>query len=192
MEFSILENIYITLILIFMLSILDFWMTFVAKKYYAKYFNNYINVDAYELNPMWQKNINIGKYNFRYLLVMILLLVFTFILYQEDSSTLIYEFFVGFQVILLLIVNTQHLQNIFASLYIKKYPYVIVGKLQHKIEFTYYVSFLHHFSILLILLFIILFDLSIFLTGGIIGILFYNIKKYSFYRKIKQESSYNK
>lgn len=183
MEFNLLENIYFIIALLISLSMLDFLLTLKVKKVFEEQIGENIQVENIELVPTWQKSIKQGKYDFKHLIILIIYTIIILYLYYNDDLKIIYEFVVGFIMILLVIVNTQHLQNIAISSFKKKHPKEIEGEIKPSMGFLYYTSMLSDISIALLLIFILFFNPSIFLLGGIMGILNHNIKTYDWYQK---------
>jgi hypothetical protein len=187
MENEILENIHFIIGLIISLSILDYLLTLKAKKDFEKELGENIHLENFELNPIWQKSIKQGKYNFKHLLTLIILTIIIVYIYYDDDSKILYEFFVGFFLILLVIVNTQHIQNIAISSFKKEHPTEIEGGVKLSMGSLYYTSMLSQLSMALLLIFVLFFNPSIFLFGGIMGILVYNLKQYSWYQNAMKE-----
>jgi hypothetical protein len=183
MSLELLGNIYFIVGLIALLSFLDYWLTLIAKKYYDKYSSKYLQIETYELNPVFQKSINEGKYNFGHLIGVSILIAIVIFLFYFDRFNFAFEFVVGMIIITRISVINGHVQNIAYCNFINKHPNLIEGKIKREMGLQYYMSVLGSFSLLSILLIIFIFDQSVFLFGGILGTLLSSIKHYRLSQK---------
>lgn len=181
MQFDLLGNLYFIIILIFSLLILDFWLTLIGQKYYRKYAKKYIKIESYELNPLWKKSIRKGKYDFRHLIGVILLV--SGIIYLFYIDRIVYEFVVGGYIIMWSNVLSQHIHNVAFYNFIGNHPNLIKGRIEYKIGLSYFTSMLTNFSIMLIILLILIFNNSIFLLGGFAFTSLFALVSYIWYRK---------
>ena len=183
MNFELLGNIYFIVALIFCLMILDYSLTLLGQKYYKKYLQKYIQIESYELNPIFQDSIEKRKYDLRHVIGVILILAFILFLFYFEEKKIGYEFIVGFAIILYINVVSQHLRNIATSKFIAKHNELLIGKIEYKIGFSYYASTLQFLSIFLILLIIFIFKPSTFLFGGIVCTLIIGLKQFMLFKK---------
>ncbi len=73
MVFDLIGNIYFVVGLVLCLMISDYLLTLLGQKYYKKYLKNRLVTKSYELNPFWQKSIEKERYDYRHILLVLLL-----------------------------------------------------------------------------------------------------------------------
>ncbi|UCE39419.1 MAG: hypothetical protein JSW00_09415 [Thermoplasmata archaeon] len=172
--------------------VLDYWLTLISQKYFDKYGSKYLQVESLELNPTFQKSIKEGKYNPKHLLGIIFVIFCLIITFYLKSLNLnifgfdlgfFYEFLVGFFILIFVSINSGHIQSIFYLNFIGKHPNVIEGRIRREMSLQYYIRMLSFFSISFILLFILIFNPTIFIFGGLIGTLIVSIWLNELYQK---------
>ena len=169
--------------LIFCLMISDFLLTLIGQKYYKQHLKKHIESESYELNPIWQKSIREAKYDYRHLIGVIIVVILIMYIYYYGRSKILYEFIIGLVVILNIAVLSKHIQNIAIYKFIGRYPKSVEGKMQINMGLSYYTSMMFYFSFLLLLVVILLFTQTIFILGGLIGIIIHLGRHYFWLQK---------
>ncbi len=163
--FWLFQNIFAVILTIAFLMFLDFSLTLTGQKYYRKYYKKHVEIDKYELNPLFEKDVDEGKYPIKHMVGVILISVIIFFLFIIDSDKYMFETTVSAILIAYLIVNMNHINNIFIFKWVGKDPKLIKGKISYTRKFSYGSNFISYLSLLIIVL-IIFFNVQTPITLG--------------------------
>ncbi len=148
------ENVYLSIALIAFLMFLDYSLTIIGQKYYRKYYKKYVMIDKYELNPIFEKDVEKGKYPLKHLIGVSLLSVIIFYLFLIDTTKNIYEATVSLLLFAYLIVNINHLNNIAIFKWVSQNPDLIKGRIMYSRRFSYISSLTSYISLFIVMLII--------------------------------------
>ena len=123
------ENIIIAISIIIILMFLDYSLTVLGQKYYKKYYRKYVLIDKYELNPMFQQEVEKGKYPLKHLVGVFLISFIIIYLYFYDPTRISYEITTSMLFFVYLITNLNHITNIGVFKWVGKNPDLIKGKI---------------------------------------------------------------
>lgn len=121
-----------------LLMIADYYLTLFGASMYKKAYGNYLVVENFEINPIWQESVNKPeKFDFRYPLMSI---VFTALFIAIDTYDVIndniFQGILGYYIVLYSVINAGHLDRIFLF----KYAYTHPGLLKGKVFISYEMS----------------------------------------------------
>src|SRR3989338_5605075 len=88
-----LENIILTIGLIIILMLLDYFLTLKGLKAYKKSYSKFVEFESYELNPIVKESISKGVYNLKHLLSMVLVSLLVYVVHYLSFNNLF-----GFQI----------------------------------------------------------------------------------------------
>lgn len=188
MEFELFWNIYFVMGLIFCIMILDYALTLVGQKHYKLYYKQHMDIESYELNPIWKKSIREVKYDYRHLIGVVFILILIIYIHYYGRSRNLYEFMVGLVVVLYTAVLSKHIQNIAMYKFIGRHPESVEGKVQINMNLSYHTSMMFYVSFLLLLVVILLFTQTIFILGGVTGITIHLVRHYSWLKRSLKET----
>ena len=180
MEFKNLIN-YPQIIIgvIFILSILDFFLPQLSSHFYRSSFSQFVEYESLGRkisDPDEEKKRKKSKWGY-FLLKLFLILVLVILwaqsrTFESKAILALYLFAVGFAFFTFLIMDLRHLQNILFFWYISKNPQSLSGKIIFKSQTSLRQSAIQFSSFFLLLLAILIFSPSYFFLGGICGSLF--------------------
>ena len=148
---------------------LDFALTLTGQKYYRKYYKKHVVIDKYELNPLFEKEVDKGKYPVKHLIGVILLSFIIYYLFIIDSDKFIYETTISAILFAYLIVNMNHINNIFIFKWVGNDPELVKGKIMYTRKFSYGSNFVSYFSMFIMLLIIFLYVHTSITLGALIA-----------------------
>lgn len=148
------ENVFLSIALVAFLMFLDYSLTIIGQKYYRKYYKKYVVIDKYELNPIFEKDVEKSKYPLKHLIGVSLLSVIIYYLFLIDDTKYIYETSVSTLFFAFLIVNINHLNNIFIFKWVSKNPDLIKGRIMYSRRFSYVSSLTSYISFFIVMLII--------------------------------------
>ncbi len=149
----------------------DYFLTIAGKKYRDSEYSKKFTSQEYELNPVWQKDINSGKlFNYKHFLAAFLVTVYFYFASKLMSEEL-FDFFYGAILIVYMFIITKHLQNIFTFKLSTKHPEYLTGMVSVNQMYSLKIS---QYQILFFAMFLFVINIrmqSLFLFGGILGML---------------------
>ena len=177
------------------LMLCDYYLTLAGKKLRDKVYADQLTSEEYELNPVWQKDVNkLKKFNYKHLLAIILItgyFYFASLLLKDDIFFLIY----GALFVLYIYIIARHVQNILTYRFINKEPSQLSGKIYLGHLFSLKTSLYQTFTTGLLMLILSAWTQSWFILGGASGLLLFCvtqlrwIKRYKRKMKLKGETS---
>ena len=177
------------------LMLCDYYLTLAGKKLRDKVYADHLTSEEYELNPVWQKDVNkLKKFNYKHLLAIILItgyFYFASLLLKDDIFFLIY----GALFVLYIYIIARHVQNILTYRFINKEPSQLSGKIYLGHLFSLKTSLYQTFTTGLLMLILSAWTQSWFILGGASGLLLFCvtqlrwIKRYKRKMKLKGETS---
>ena len=184
-----LENIYVTIVIIAVLMILDYSLTLKGFKFYKKKYSKFIQAESYELNPLFKDSVNKNKYNIKHffsiILVILLLYAFHYLsfhgIFMFTPSS--FYFLQGMIFSMFICINSRHIQNLMIFNAINKNPSMLSGKLKQSILFSLKASQAQLFSLSLILIIVFLFSPNMFFLGFAVGPLIILYKSHTWIKK---------
>ena len=110
---------------ILMLS--DYYLTVLGSFYWKAKWGKHIIREAYELNPIWRKDIENPKWiNYKHLIIVVFATFFIYGAIESDNTNSYYV--IGYFFTSFALVNGRHLSSIFLFRYIIRHPNEISGK----------------------------------------------------------------
>lgn len=187
---------FLTIPAIMILMIIDYLLTLKSIALYKKIYSKYFEVESMELNPMFQKDMEKGRYNPKHALSMIFTctIVFLFLIYdliKSGSNTISVSIMPPMMIIsMLLYINLNHIRNIWINKIIAKNPKYLSGKIKQKHIFSLKSAriYLVPFIVMLGVLFVL--EPSYVTLGfalGPIGIYLKNLRWERIYKKKKRK-----
>ncbi|MBP7176915.1 MAG: hypothetical protein KBA53_11975 [Thermoclostridium sp.] len=114
--------IYVVIIPLFMMA--DYYLTLLGEKLSKEYRKHYV-VKEYEVNPLWQKDVNQRKWFNPKQLVLVAVftaLFYFFIRYLYAEDYLLMQLLIGMITAPYVIILGRHLSNLLLFIYIRKNP----------------------------------------------------------------------
>lgn len=165
----------------------DYYLTIIGKKLRDKEYFKYFTSEEYELNPVWQKDINkLKMFNYKHILAVCLITLY-FYLASNLMRVTLFDFFYGAIFILYTFIITRHLQNIFTYKLSLKHPEFLSGKLVINQIYTLKISQYQTIFFAVFLLLINIWVQSWFLFGGFAGLLVLYLIQFTWIRRFKQK-----
>lgn len=160
--------------------ILDYFLTLVGAKLIKESYGKYIVTESYELNPLWQKAINKGRwFNLRQVILsMIITLGFYYLTEYSYISDWLVESLLGFIVMLNSMIIGRHFGNVMTFLYLKKNPGMMDGQIVMQKKVSVKTSQYQLFQVIMPVGAICLFNSSPFAWGGFSGLILFFIIHY--------------
>jgi len=170
-----LNNIYLSLVILASLQFLDYYLTLVGFKLYKSGYNKHVEIESYELNPRFRKSISKGQYSWHHLFFVIVgLLVLwgshylgNLEVYGFSMST--FYMLQGMLFSAFVYINTKHIQNILLFRLVRDNPYLLSGKLKQKLLFSLKAGQYGAISTAMLLFFVFIFVPSYFTFGVFLG-----------------------
>ncbi|MBI4452325.1 hypothetical protein HY637_02770 [Candidatus Woesearchaeota archaeon] len=184
-----IQNVYLTIFLIAMLMLLDYYLTMKGFKLYKQKTYKYIKLESYELNTMFKESVNQSTYNFKHLLSVALVSIFVYILYYASYNEILffhkstYHFIQGMIFSMFIYINSKHLQNIMTFNAVNRNPSILSGKIKQTTLFSLKSGIAHSFAAFLVLLSLFLLVPSFFTFGFAIGPLAITLKQRKWLKK---------
>ena len=177
--------------LIPVLMLADYYLTILGAVLMAKQFSNYVVFEQYELNPRFQKAIN-NKKLINGKLFLCILMVTACAVYIAEISPFPAELVIlmlGYVLTIYSVIVGRHIANIFIYLYFLKRPDNIKGKIEYTHEASLFMSIYYNFIPLIALLVVYIYEKSLFVLGGILGIASMTISHFQFLKKRKEKKA---
>lgn len=175
---GMLENIYAIIILVAFLMFSDYFLTLKYTKLAKEVLAKHVEIEEYELNPNFQKNIREGKYNFRHLFGIIrdcLGLVILYFFVSKISSTFYYALFHFMEGVILgeiIIINAFHIGQILEMTHLKKNPSLLVGKWKYSYLYSLVKEKYRTISLSVFIFLLLILNPSAFIFGVLVSQLF--------------------
>lgn len=178
-----LENIYFTVILLIILMLSDYLLTLKGYRLYKQKYSKFVEIESYELNPMFKESISKKRYNFKHLFGIIFSSFLLFFVYYLGINHLLgvdittFHLLQGMLFSNFLYVNSRHIQNIMLFRSIIKNEKLLTGKLKQHHLFSLESSKAQLISIFLVFFSIYIFFPNPFTLGFALGpiiMLFWN------------------
>ena len=170
-----LENIILTIGLIIILMLLDYFLTLKGLKAYKKSYSKFVEFESYELNPIVKESISKGVYNLKHLLSMVLVSLLVYVVHYLSFNNL-FGFQIGTffftQVMIFsmgVYMNSRHIQNLIIFNWVDKDPSMLSGKIKQKNIFSLKALIAQSIGLFLILIFIFIFVQNMFTLGFSLG-----------------------
>ncbi|MEW6408440.1 MAG: hypothetical protein AB1465_07205 [Patescibacteria group bacterium] len=173
-----LDNIYFIISLVIILSFLDYFLTLKYVKLAKEVLAKHVEIEEYELNPNFQKNIREGKYNLRHLRGIIrdcLVLVVLYFFVSKISSTFYYTLFHFAEGIVLgeiIITNSFHIGQILEIKYLKSNSSLLSGKWKNSYLYSLTKERYRTISLLVLVFLLLILKPSTFIFGVFISQIF--------------------
>jgi hypothetical protein len=123
----------------------DYYLTLIGRILHEKGYGKYVEVEQYEINPLWQSSVNKVKwFNIRHLGLVVLTTVLIIFISQVSTEAIAWyiEFFISGLLVLLAAVIGRHIYNILMFYYIVRNPDGLSGQVRfsHKavVKFSQY------------------------------------------------------
>ena len=151
--------------------LLDYYLTIFGSMLREKKFSQYIKVEQYELNPIWQRDVARKKFlNLRHLFsvlfVFILLLILTEFLGVNDT---IFEVLFGVAVVVYGMIIGRHISNILSFYHVFLKPDHLSGEIIFSHQYVLLTSLYQYLVAVVPLMILAAFLQSPFLIGGTAG-----------------------
>ena len=161
------------------LLVLDMYLTIVGYRLSQEGYSEYFETEMYEMNPRYrdvihnQTDLTIRDYIIRILIgtlpgLMVLVLNAPFIVNPEFLINLIIELVIGGFMLLYLMVNLNHLSNIFMFKYVRDNPNELSGTLKQSPSYSFVMTRRMYFQYLVIWCLVYILTSRIFFLGGVI------------------------
>ncbi|MEW6408373.1 MAG: hypothetical protein AB1465_06840 [Patescibacteria group bacterium] len=161
---SILDNIYFIVPLLIILMLSDYFLTLKYTKLAKEVLTKHVEIEEYELNPNFQKNIREGRYNFRHLFGIIFLsIILTFLYYLR--LPFLFHFIEGIILGDFVIIDAFHIGRILELRYLKKNPSLLIGKMKHDYLYSLVKAKYHTIGLLTFIFLLVILVPSTFLLG---------------------------
>ncbi len=162
------------IIIIMVLMFSDYYLTIWASKLRDKGHSNYFEIENYELNPIWQKDIQNQKIiNFRQLIMTIAAFCFFIYIFEfDDMSYGFKEILIGVLLAHYGMLTGRHISNLLTYNYTKKHPDELIGKIKQSHEFSLHNSLYQYFVAIIPLAIIAIVNQKPMLIGCAIGAAF--------------------
>lgn len=193
-----LDNVYITIILIVILMFLDYFLTIksidLAKQGYSKY----IKVESYELNPLFKESVNKMQYSLKHFLGVVFVSVIVYAFYYSSVHDILffnmngYFMFQGIISSIFIFINASHIRNLIVFNTIKKDKSLLSGKLKQKHLFSLKSYIAESIKLFIILFSLFLFSPSYFTFGFALGPLLIANKNRAWIKKHLRERKESK
>ncbi|MBI2548037.1 hypothetical protein HYW21_01680 [Candidatus Woesearchaeota archaeon] len=184
-----LENIYVTIVIVIVLMMLDFFLTMQGLKSYKQKYATFVLFESYELNPSFKDSINKQRYDSKHflsvLLVVVLLYIFHYLSFQSIFwfTPISFYFLQGMIFSMFICINAKHIQNVITFNAVNKNPSILSGKLKQSTLFSLEASKAQFFALFLILLILSLFSPNAFFFGFASGPLVLLFKSHLWMKK---------
>ena len=170
-----LENIILTIGLIIILMLLDYFLTLKGLKAYKKSYSKFVEFESYELNPIVKESISKGVYNLKHLLSMVLVSLLVYVVHYLSFNNLFgfqigtFFFTQGMIFSMGVYMNSRHIQNLIIFNWVDKDPSMLSGKIKQKNIFSLKALIAQSIGLFLILIFIFIFVQNMFTLGFSLG-----------------------
>lgn len=155
------------------LMLMDYYLTILGSVLQKKKHSEFFVFEEYELNPLWQKSINKKKLvNLKHLIITALVSGWLiYIAEYTDISRAFFSIVLGAILIALSIVVGRHITNILIFWYVLKNPNNIQGQIRYSYEAVLFFALYYNLIPLILLIIIAIYDKSLFVLGGICGVI---------------------
>jgi hypothetical protein len=160
----------VSIICIPLLMFSDYYLTLLGKKLRDNVYLQHISTEEYELNPVWQKDINKFKmFNYKHVLAVILITGYFYFasLVLRDSW---YYGIYGALFTMYAYIIMRHLNNILIYRFANRNPNLFSGKATYGLLFSLNLSKYQSFTYSVFMLALFAWTQSWFILGGAIGL----------------------
>ncbi len=169
------------------MMLLDYYLTIYGSILREKKFSQYIKVEQYELNPLWQRDVNRKSViNPRHLIGVAFV---TFLLYiltdYLDVNPTIFKILFGFAVVIYGMIIGRHISNILTFYHILARPDNVSGKITFSHEYVLCTSLYQYLVAFIPLVILTVFLHSPFLIGGTLGAFGFLLTHFLWLRRYK-------
>lgn len=186
-------NIYVTIVVVALLMLLDYWLTLKGYVLYKKQISKYIEMEGYELNPLFGNSIERNKYNIRHGVSILMVALVIFVIHygvENKWSPVFNNNFLymaeGMLVSAFSFINIRHLKNISTFLVLKKKKGMLKGKVFQSSEFALRISYYDALGMFLMLLVVFAIIPSAFTLGFASGPLVILLAHFRWISKLKK------
>ncbi len=169
----------------------DYYLTIWGIKLRNKGYSNYYEIENYELNPIWQKDIQDQKmFNIRQLTMTTAAFCFFIYVFEfNDLNSNLKEGLIGLLLAHYGMLTGRHFSNLLIYYYIKKHPEDLCGKIKQSHEFSLHNSLYQYFVAIIPLVIIAAVNPTPLLIGCAVGALFSIITHKLWIRKYRKNKT---
>jgi len=162
---------YPQILFIPIIMLLDYYLTILGSTLRDKKFSQFIKVEQYELNPIWQRDINRKKlFNHRHVFSVLLVSFLLFILTEFlDVNHTIFEILFGFAIGIYGMIIGRHISNILTFFHVLLKPNDVSGEITFSHQYALLTSLYQYFVALIPLAILSAFLHSPILVGCTVG-----------------------
>ncbi len=132
---SLLQTLFAPFFILVLVT-LDIWLTFQGQKLYRKYYARFVDVESYELNPLFADAVKKNQYPFLHALrtgpIVGIVFFLQFFIETSPEALLLYQVLVGALLSLFLVVNASHVANILFYTWVGRHLEYFSGQLSMK------------------------------------------------------------
>ncbi len=174
-----------------LLMLADYYLTLLGAVLKDKKYSKFVVIEDYELNPRFQeaikqkKLINIKHFLFTFLLSLLMIGLTEFINMPRE----VIGFILGIFLIAYGMIVGGHITNILWFWYVIKKEDQIGGQIHYTYEASVFMTMFHYLMPLLLLIIICIYEKSLFVLGGICGVLLLVRAHFRFLKMMKKKKA---
>ena len=170
------------------LMILDYYLTIYGDKLRLEGYSSHFEIDSYELNPLWVKDVAKHKlFNFKHLSLVFVAALFVYYLNRTELDSALYKILYGALLTNFVLVNSRHISNILLFRCLRNNRGHIKGQVKLSERYVYAQSAIQYFGCAIIIAPLALISGSLYIYGALIGCLLLTVAQMAWYRKKREK-----